>query len=451
MTQKADRRTRVDEIFRAFDRSDAPGCDVGVIREGVFVYRRGFGLASLEYEVPIGPHSTFHIASTSKQFTAMAILLLAEEGKLSLDDDVRGHLGELPYYGREMTIRHLLHHTSGLRDYTELAAVGRLFRRRLTDADVLQLLANQQGLNFPPGESFLYSNSNYFLLSQLVQRAAGESLAEYAERRIFAPLGMTNTHFHDDPTRVVKHLAGGYEPAPESGFRIVLPLVSQVGDGGLVTSVEDLLRWDDNFYENRLGERDPSLTQTMLSPGVRADGTSTGYGCGLLVDDYRGLAAVSHSGWSSGYGSEMLRFPGSNLTVVVLSNCADAAPWELAREVAEVYLGDLFQPIEPEAPDLEDRQSSDTEVVPPSRAETCRCVGTYHSDEFEIDYAFEQREGALVFIGIDGDLVPLTRRGRGEYVLVDFLFKFDFNDDEPATGFELDCSHSKGMRFTRRG
>jgi len=256
---QADERTdRVDKLFSQWDRKDSPGCALGVIKNGEFIYRRGYGAANLEYEIPITSRSVFRIGSTSKQFTAMCIALLEEEGRLSLDDDIRRYLPEMPERKPCITIRHLLHHTSGIRDYLTLWQLsGSRSADFFVDGEVTALLARQRELNFIPGDEWLYSNSGYFLLSQIVKRITGKSMRAYAEEKIFNPLGMSHTHFHNDHNEIIKDRASGYIPEEEGGFKISMTALEMIGDGGIFTSVDDLFYWDRNFTTTALGKAPP--------------------------------------------------------------------------------------------------------------------------------------------------------------------------------------------------
>jgi len=342
----------VDAIFSSYDRPDSPGCALGVIRDGEFVYRRGYGMANLEYGLPLGPDSVFRIGSTSKQFTAAAIALLAEEGKLTLDDPVRRHFPEFPAWADGMTVRQLVLHTSGIRDYLQLAFLA----GKSDDADyytdewVLELLSRQQETNFPPGEQYLYSNSGYLLLAHIVQRVSGLSLREYAQNRIFGPLGMKHTHFHDDHRELVPRRATGYEPSADGGYRISMTTLDIVGDGSVFTTIDDLLLWDRNFYNNRLGRGGPDLITTMTTPGRLNNGEQLDYAFGLGISEFEGFTLVSHGGAFVGYRAEMLRLPQQRLSVAVLCNRADAAPTQLAREVAREFLPERKDTARPEAP-----------------------------------------------------------------------------------------------------
>ncbi len=330
---------RIDTIFADYDSTRTPGCSLGVIRKGELTLARGYGLASLDHGVPLGPASVFRIASTSKQFTAFSIQLLVDRGKVDLDADIRSYLPELPAYEPPVTVRHLLNHTSGYRDYLELNYLaGSRNDDFYTDGEVLDLLSRQKELNFTPGSEYLYSNSGYFLLGQIVLRAAGKTLREFAAEEIFGPLEMRQTHFHDDHREIVPGRAVGYSPADDGGFEIDLTTLEMIGDGGVFTSVEDLARWDANFYESRVGTR--ATIDRMLEQGVLTDGERIDYASGLLVGDYRGLRKVSHGGAFVGYRAQLIRFPDQRLSVICLCNRGDANPSSLAQKVADLYLAE---------------------------------------------------------------------------------------------------------------
>ena len=334
---------RVDSLFASYDRRDSPGCALAVIRNGAAAYTRGYGMASLELQVPITPRTVFDIGSTAKQFAATSILLLEQEGKVSLDDDVRKFIPELPDYGAKVTLRNLLQHTSGLPDYVGLLRLaGARTEDVATDEEALHLLALERTLEFPPGSAHVYSNSGYFLLSLVVQRSSGRSLADYARQRIFAPLGMEQTRYVHDHTSIVPGHAIGYALARGGGFRLDSSNWEQNGDGGLQTTVEDLARWDRNFYDAKVGGR--SLVDALQRTGVLTSGTPISYAMGLRVDTYRGLRRVRHGGSWAGFRAELLRFPEERFSVVTLCNLADASAANLARQVAEIYLENRLSP-----------------------------------------------------------------------------------------------------------
>src|SRR5579859_2291679 len=286
---------RVDELFQKMDTPSSPGCALSVIKDGRIVYEHGYGMADLDHDVPITPTTIFHVASMSKQFTAASILLLAQEGKLSLDDPVRKYIPELPDFGTPITIRQLIHHTSGLRDQWDLLGLAgwRYSLDLITDDDVLSVISRQKDLNFAPGTKHLYSNTGYTLLAQIVKRVSGESFREFTTARFFAPLGMKSTHFRDDHAEIVKHMAYGYEPAKDT-FRISLTNFDTVGATSLLTTVEDLALWDENFYHPKVGGQ--ALIDRLLERGKLNNGEQLDYASGLVVGTYRGLRTVDHGG-----------------------------------------------------------------------------------------------------------------------------------------------------------
>ncbi len=337
---------QIDRLFATYDWTGSPGCAVAVLHRGELVYERAYGYAHLEWDAPITPATVFHVASVSKQFTALAVVLLAEEGKLSLDDDVRKHVPELPDYGTIVTVRHLLQHSSGLPDVWELGGLaGWRPGDLVTEQDVLDLAARQKTLDFPPGEQFVYGNTGYTLAALIVRRVSGQSLRDYTEARVFKPLGMKNTQFRDNLRTVVKNRASAY--VQRSGrFEIADPTFEAMGSTGLLSTVGDLAVWDRNFYERRVGKSalDRLLTPAILNSGEEARyGIGLGYGLGLVIGDYRGLTTVSHAGSDAGFRAEYLQFPKQQFSVIVLSNLHALQPYFLARAVADVCLAKDFR------------------------------------------------------------------------------------------------------------
>ena len=338
-----DRAREVSDLFTMFNQPGSPGCSVGVIRDGNFIYKGSFGYASLELGVPLTPESIFYMASVSKQFTAASIVLAAEQGHLSLDDDVRKYLPELPDYGRHITLRQMLHQTSGFRDFLDLVFLsGRNAADLASPAEILKLIARQKGLNHIPGDEWVYSNSNYFLLGEVIRRATGKSLEEFAAENIFQPLRMTHTLFYDDNTQVVPNRVAAYDPGQKGDFLVDWSTSYDiVGGGGLLSSVDDLLLWDRNFYADKLGKG--TLPIELQSHGVLNNGNQIDYALGLSLGDYRGLPIVEHNGGLFGYRSAFLRFPQQRFSAIVLCNLATANPENLARKIADLYLAADFK------------------------------------------------------------------------------------------------------------
>lgn len=331
-------RLAVNRVFAPWTNSDGPGCAVGVSRDGNVVFQNGYGMANLETDTPITANSVFHVASVSKQFTAMAIMLLARDGKLSLEDDVRRYLPELPDYGYKITIRHLLQHTSGLRDQWDLLimARGRFEENRITEGDVLEIVSRQKALNFTPGAEYLYSNTGYTLAGTIVRRVSGTSLRDFADERIFKPLGMTNTHFHDDYTMVVKGRAAGYSRGSDNKWHVSLPNYDTYGATSLFTTVGDLLKWEANVWKPTVG--DEPMLREMRTSATLTSGDSTGYGLGLATEVYRGARLIGHGGADAGYRTYLGRFPAHGLSVVVLCNAANANPAAHTRGLADLFI-----------------------------------------------------------------------------------------------------------------
>jgi len=393
-------RLEIDQVFADYDSTRSPGCSMAVFHEGEIAYARGYGMANLEYGIANGPNTVFRIASTSKQFTAMAIALLAEQGALSLDDDIHKFFPELPTYDEPVTVRQLIHHTSGLRDYLVLAWAADWTEDYSVD-ELLQMTVRQQELNFTPGTEHLYSNTGYFLLSQIVQIVTDQTLSEWSDENMFRPLNMTSTHFHDDHTHIVENRADGYESSENGAFKISMTILDMVGDGGIYTTVEDLLKWDQNFYDNQLGNGDPGLIDLVQTPGKLNNGDELDYAFGLGVGEYRGTREIAHGGSFVGYRAGLNRYPDHRLSVAVLCNNADTYPTGLARRVASLFLnkkedkGDSTDQVEPQPKEVGD-------VVDVSVTDLERLVGDYwHAEDLTLR-SIVVDEGSL-FYGRGGD------------------------------------------------
>lgn len=389
----ARRHRQVDAIFAPWSGAETPGCAVGIARDGVLDYARGYGVANLEYGVPITPQSIFQAASISKQFTAFSIGLLAHEGKLSLDDDIRKYLPEMPDYGKTITIAHLIHHTSGLREQGQLLSMAGWRDDDLyTEADILWALTRQRALNFEPGTEIVYGNAAYTLLAVIVRRVSGKSLQAFADERIFEPLGMADTHFQDDHTEIVPRRASAYSPGAGRGWRSNAPPIGHYGSTNLFTTVGDLLKWQQNLIDGRVGGRD--LIASVQTSGGLNDGTATGYGGGLHLGDYRGLRMVSHDGMQGGYRTDAILFPDQRLAIVALCNGSTIVPADLTRKVAEAYLGDRMKDAMPPAVQL------------PATALSA-LAGAYWSPLTDEVVRLEVKDGALRQIGVPTAFVPI--------------------------------------------
>ncbi len=342
--------TRVDAIFARFAASGSPGCAVSATRNGAFLVAKGYGLANLEHDVPITADTMFYVASVSKQFTGISIGLLVQRGVISLDDDIRKYVPEMADFGTTITIAHLLHHTSGVRDYLRLQGLaGYPADEPFTERGFLLMMARQKALNFAPGSEHLYSNSGYALLAIIVKRASGLSLRDFAAKEVLGPLSMTRSQFRDDHTMPIPNRAEGYAPRA-TGYRLSVPTFDMVGSGGLFASARELAKWDPTDLPASIGT--PRLTTLLTTPGRLNDGTALPYAMGVRLGTYRGLPIVRHGGAYGGYQTDVTRFPGERMGVTVLCNLSTARAWQwgeggLAQQVADVFFQDRFTQPQP--------------------------------------------------------------------------------------------------------
>ena len=414
---------RIDAIFAPWAAPDAPGCAAAVMEGGDIVFAKGYGAANLEYGIPIAPDSVFHVASVSKQFTALAAALLADEGRLSWDDDVRRHVPELPDPGVPITLRHLAQHTSGIRDQWSLLQMAgwRWGGDVITQGDVLDLLSRQTALHFRPGTEHLYSNSGYTLLAVVVERVSGQTLRAFTDERIFEPLGMSRTTFRDDHTLLIRDRAYAYEPDGAGGYRLSIPDFAVVGASSLFTTVEDLARWNRNFRTGEVGGRD--VVRQIQETTTLANGAQVFYAFGLVHGSHRGRRTVGHGGTDAGYRSEFLRFPAEDLAVAVLCNLRATDPARLARDVADVVLPAQRARL-PERTTPPARQSARTDrereraaapatglpaPATPSAAELAALAGYYTRPESDVPLHLVLRGNDLVLLagGRGQRLLPL--------------------------------------------
>lgn len=454
LAQDSSLSARVDRIFAEYDRHGSPGCAVGVAQGGRLVHQRGYGMANLDHDIPLSSSSVFYIASVSKQFTAAVTALLAAEGYLSLDDDVRAYVPELPDYGHTITFRHLIHHTSGLRDYLELMNMaGMRVEDVYSDDEVLQLIARQRRLNFEPGAEYLYSNTGYFLISVITKRVTGKTFREYADEKIFQPLGMRRTHFHDDRQMIVPGRVMAYSPDDEAGFRQnYWANFEKVGSGGLLSTVEDLFLWDQNFYRNQLTPAD--LLETMHSRGLLNSGDTIEYAFGLQLSEYRGLRTVRHGGSSMGFRAHLLRFPDQRFSTIVLCNIGTANPANLAEQVAGIYLADHFT----EAPSVATAvaaaprgEGAETPALPVlTTARLQEYAGRYHADELDVDYTLILEGDQLTLHRPAASSAALTPTGPDTFRAGTRTIRFTRDSRGQLTGFTLDAGRVRGVDFRRR-
>lgn len=440
-------KTRIDQVFAHYDRTTGPGCAVGVVQNGRLVFERGYGMGSLDHGIPLSRSSVFYLASVSKQFAAAAILIAAHEGYLSLDDDLRQHVPEFPDYGTPVTVRNLLHHTSGIRDYlTLMSLAGTPLEDTLSDEEMMGLIVRQSELNFVPGSEFLYSNSGYVLLAEIIDRVTGRSLREYADEKIFAPLGMADTHFHDDRTHVVERRVFSYDQI-EGGEWATNYLMNfdKVGDGGLYSTVADLAAWDRAFYNDLLGV--PAFAEAMYERGVLTSGDTIDYARGVGVGHRRGLRRVAHGGGLMAFRTMIARYPDHRTTVVTLCNDGSAEPG-LSPAVEDIILEGSFTEALPEseAPPAERPETSAAPVV--DLTVLRRLEGRYSSDELGAVWHLEAGSEGLVLHHPGGATIVLSRDSDNVYAGSGLVLTFA-NEGADVSTFSLQAGRVQNLRFEK--
>ena len=401
-------RMQVDQIFKAFTQA-TPGCAVGADVKSEPVVRASYGMADLEHDVPFTVETISSPGSVAKQFTAAAVLLLARDGKLTLDDPARKYLPELPSAAAAITIRQMLNHTAGLRDWGYLTAMAGIPRDRYgaTLDTVLDILSRQRALDFTPGTRWSYSNSGYTLAAILVSRVSGMPFPEFTKQRIFDPLGMTNTSFRDDWTRIVKGRADGYRQRG-NGFARQMSIENVYGNGGLLTTVDDLLKWNRNFDRPIVG--DAAFVDALQTRARFTDGGTHGSALGLYVDTYQGVREVDHSGGGLGYAGHLGRYPDQQVSVAVMCNLEGANVTAMAKSVARLFLSGLRTP-----PELASTHTLTDD-------EASRLTGLYRSKEPVGSLTVEFVKGRLQVPGV-ADLIPQSAT---RFVTSDsFTYEFD--------------------------
>jgi CubicO group peptidase (beta-lactamase class C family) len=413
----ADQSKKVDELFAKWDRTDSPGCALSVMQGGKIIYKRAYGMANLDHDVILTTETPFHVASISKQFTAASIVLLQEDGKLSFDDDVHKYIPELPDFGAKITIRNLLHHTSGLRDQWDLLDLAgwRYSLDLITNDDVMSVVVKQKALNFAPGSEYSYPNTGFTLLGEIVKRVSGKSLREFTTERIFVPLGMNDTHFRDDHAEIIKHQAYGYSKE-KNGWELSVTNFDTVGATSLFTTVEDLALWDENFYTQKVGG--PHFTETMLTHDALTDGEKNSYAFGLDTEKYRGLDVVDHSGSDAGYRSDLLRFPAQHFSVATLCNAGDSGPSNLTKKVADILLAAELK--EPEA------AKAKATFISPSQEQLTPKAGYYYEAKSRLLRKLVVKDGALGW-DVGDEVIPLHAITNDRFQIGDYPAEMDFS------------------------
>lgn len=378
------------------------------MRAGQVLYSRGYGMADVANGIPMTPKTALYIASASKQFTALAILLLEKDGKLDVDDNIRKYIPEVPNFGHPVTIRELLNHTSGLREVMNLLYMsGWRSSDTITKEDILDLISRQRELNHVPGAEFAYNNTGYILLTNVVEHVSGIPFRRFVSERIFQPLGMSHSQVRDEISQSVPNLAVGYWGHDPANLRTALPPYSFAGSTGVITTLEDLASWDRNFYEPSVGTSEQ--LNDMSTPGRLTDGTEFGYGMGLFIGSYRGQKMISHAGADPGYRSELIRFPEERISVAVMCNAFDIAPTPLALKVADIFLNRTRNP-------------TSSASIPPTQSAPNQMVnslaGLYFNDAVAQTRRFLNKQGKLMLDGGGEGFFELRVLGHNSYQLM---------------------------------
>lgn len=431
---------RADSIFRPWAGNDAPGCAIAVDHGDSATYRGAFGLAELEYRIPNADTTIFEAGSVSKQFAAASVLLLEARGLLSLDDPIQTWFPEIPVYAAPITLRHLMLHTSGLRDWGAVRSLAGWPRWSASygQADALAITARQRGLNHPTGTAFSYTNTGYNLLAMLVERVSGQPFDAFMAQEFFAPLGMDHTSWRTDFTRVVPGRAQAYQQRA-GAWHLDMPFENVIGNGGLLTTVQDMLTWTHALHDGRLGR--PDISRQMMTSGLFNDGSTVGYGGGLFLRPVRGVPSVYHSGSTAGYRTMLAAFPEQHYMVAILCNRADASTTRL--------MVDLLQPVVPFAPVP---RSEPTPAQPPYRIDSTRLseyVGQFSSEEVPATLDIAIRAGQLVVSRRPGDQATLRPRAADEFAGLGGTFKFVRDDSDRVVQVVVTISRAVGMPFRR--
>jgi len=451
MTTHDGLEVKVDQLFAEWNKPNSPGAAVAVTKDSETIYTQGYGTANLEYDIPITPATIFDIASVSKQFAAFAIATLAHEGKLSLDDDIRTHLPGVPDFGPTITIRHLLHHTSGLRDWVQsLVIAGVAMEDVISFKHILKMARHQKALNFEPGEAYLYSNTGYNLLAEIVERGTGNSFRQWTDAHIFKPLAMTNSHFHDDHQMVLKNRAYSYQAIENGGFKHAINNTTALGSSSLYSTVEDLAKWMLNFDDTQIGEQ--TVIDQMHQRGVLNNGEQISYALGLNIGEYRGLKTGGHSGSWRGFRSHLIRFPDQKFGVVILCNLNTFNPLRLAEKVADLYLTDVLAPVEEASEPEKAVPAEDIKSEPLTPEQLAEFEGDYYTEELDTTYSIRVHGNQLIAQHIRHDDILLTHAG--DHFHGDSWFfpeiRFTRDDTGRVTGFRLTGGRVRNLHFEKK-
>ena len=380
---------QINKLFSRWNKPNSPGMSIGVVRNGEMIYSKGYGLSNLEHTIANTPNTAFNIASNGKQFTAAAIILLSKKGKLKLNQSLKDIFPEFPNYFKNITIKHLLHHTSGLRDFSQITYLSGLRSHDYyNDDDILKWIKNQKSLNFDPGEEFLYSNSNYWLLGQIVEKVSGTSLAKFAKKEIFDPLKMENTNFIDNNSIIIKNRASGYSTSRQRGLRNIISTLEHTGNGGVYTTVNDLKKWIDAYSEKTV--LNTNFWELMTTKGKLNNGKEIEYACALEIRKYKGLPTIEHGGRASGYLSDIISFPKENFSVIVLTNITNTNATQLGYQIADIFLEEKYK----QTKKVEEKRHK---IIAVKTKDLTKNVGSYWNAKDSYSRKIELKNDTLVY------------------------------------------------------
>lgn len=408
---------KVNDIFKSWSSEKTPGGSIIISKGDRTIFEKNYGLADLEHDIPISSKTKFYAASDSKQFVAFSILLLEEKGKLSLNDNIRTYLPELPPYEYPILIKHLIHHTSGIRDYLELIGLqGGIYLDHHTEEEVFQLICKQERLNFEPGVKFLYSNSGYFLLSKIIKEVSGLSLREFARKNIFIPLNMDNSLFYDNIYEILKNRAYSYvKHEYDDGFYNFVSRHDLVGASGLYTTAQDLSKWASNLNHNKLGAKGQNIIIKMHQEGILHDGQSCNYAFGLENHFYKGIKTVYHGGSIAGYRSLIFRVPSEDFSIILLSNRSDANLLGKAENILELYFKDRL--IEDSIPVIKPKIEEEIEGIELDTEYLEEHVGYYWNSDALHSRKIYMQDSSLWYERGNGNKSKLIPIGKNEFIM----------------------------------
>lgn len=424
---------KIDSLFVDWNKPNHPGGTVGIVKNGKSVFSKAYGLASLEYLVPNSPSTIFNIASVTKQFTAMGIVRLQQEGKLSVDDDIRKHLPELPDFGETVTIRHMLHHTSGLRSlHAMLGLAGWRDDDARTNEDLNRFMMNQRDLNFKPGDEYMYCNTGYMLMVNIIEKITGEKFPKWMRESVFEPLGMINTYVEDNYSRVVSNNATSYYTRGGDGFDRAVEYWGYIGSGNMHSTTDDLLRWLKNFSDPQTEwAAHFEILQTMDKLNKGGENT---YAFGIGIGDFNGIKSIGHGGAIGGFRSNIVTYPGEKLSIAILTNFSSGSPGQKSNMIAEIIIGN--------EKDDENLASDPIKTLKLSNKVLSKYEGSYWNSSSNYSRKIYLKNDTLRYFRSENSENPIVPIGKDEFkmlgVSVNLKIKFDIREFDPMMSVTID-------------